>query len=82
MFWKNFIFLCNKEGKTPNGVARELGFSSAAATAWKDGSTHRDTALYKIADYFGVQISYFKDEANPEIDDITTSEGTPTRPLP
>lgn len=54
MFWENFVKLCNSKNKTPNGVCKELGFSSATATYWKNGSIPRDTAIKKIADYFGV----------------------------
>lgn len=58
MFWDNFVLLCNQKGKTPNGVCAELRFSAATATKWKRGSLPRDTTLKKIADYFGVSVSY------------------------
>ena len=58
MFWDNFVLLCNQKGKTPNGVCAELHFSAATATKWKRGSLPRDTTLKKIADYFGVSVSY------------------------
>ena len=58
MFWANFIRLCNSVGKTPNGVASELGIPSGSITAWKNGKDQgkrpRDVTLYKIAEYFGV----------------------------
>lgn len=58
MFWANFIRLCNSVGKTPNGVASELGIPSGSITAWKNGQDQgkrpRDVTLYKIAEYFGV----------------------------
>lgn len=58
MFWDNFVTLCNQKGKSPNGVCAELGFSANTATKWKQGSIPRDTTLRKIADYFGVSVSY------------------------
>lgn len=58
MFWDNFVTLCNKKGKSPNGACAELGFSANTATKWKQGSVPRDTTLRKIADYFGVSVSY------------------------
>jgi transcriptional regulator with XRE-family HTH domain len=58
MFWENFVTLCNKKGKSPNGACAELGFSANTATKWKQGSVPRDTTLRKIADYFGVSVSY------------------------
>lgn len=58
MFWDNFVILCNKKGKSPNGACAELGFSKNTATKWKHGSVPYDTTLKKIADYFGVSVSY------------------------
>jgi transcriptional regulator with XRE-family HTH domain len=58
MFWNNFVELCNANGKSPNKVCNELGFSNNTATKWKQGSIPRDTTLRKIADYFGVSVSY------------------------
>lgn len=58
MFWDNFVTLCNKKGKSPNGACAELGFSANTATKWKQGSVPRDTTLRKIADYFGVSTDY------------------------
>ncbi len=58
MFWNNFVNLCNNKGKSPNGVCAELGYSTAIATKWKNGSIPRDTTLKKIADYFNVTVDY------------------------
>lgn len=60
MFWDNFVILCNKKGKSPNGACAELGFSKNTATKWKHGSVPYDTTLQKIADYFGVTVAYLK----------------------
>ena len=62
MFWDNFIVLCNQKGEAPNAVSKKLGFSNSACTYWKNGSTPRDTALRKIADYFGVTKSHLLDD--------------------
>lgn len=58
MFWERFVALCNEKGISPNGVCSELGFSNATATKWKNGSAPRATTIRKIADYFGVSVSY------------------------
>ena len=58
MFWKNFILLCNKKGIAPNAACAEMGYSTAIATKWKNGSVPRSTTLQKIADYFGVTPEY------------------------
>lgn len=58
MFWDKFVTLCSAKGISPNGVCAELGLSTATATKWKKGAIPRDTTLKKIADYFGVSVSY------------------------
>lgn len=58
MFFDVYSSLCESRQKTPNGVAKELGFASASVTQWKHGSTPRPVALQKIADYFGVSVHY------------------------
>ena len=58
MFFDVFSSLCASKEKTPNGVAKELGFASSSVTQWKHGSTPRPSALQKIADYFGVSVHY------------------------
>ena len=58
MFWNNFVSLCNKNEKSPNGVCMELDLSTATATKWKNGSMPRPTTLQKIANYFNVSVEY------------------------
>ena len=58
MFWDKFVTLCSAKGISPNGVCADLGLSTATATKWKKGAIPRDTTLKKIADYFGVSVSY------------------------
>ena len=58
MFWEKFVSLCNENGVSPNGVCAELGLSNAVATKWKNGSAPRASTVRKIADYFGVSVSY------------------------
>jgi repressor LexA len=62
MFWKIFLELCSKNGKSPNKIAKEIGISSGAITKWKNGSEPQPITLKKIADYFGVSVEYFKGE--------------------
>lgn len=63
MFYKRFIELCNSRGVTPSYVGLQVGVSKAAVSGWKNGSSPRDTQIKKIADYFGVPVSYFSEEA-------------------
>lgn len=62
MFYKKFIELCNENRVTPSYVGNQIGVSKAAVSGWKTGSMPRDTQLAKIADYFGVPVSYFSEE--------------------
>lgn len=57
-FWDNYVDLCTKNGKTPNGAAEEIGISSGSITAWKKGRVPRPQNQKQIADYFGVTVDY------------------------
>lgn len=63
MFWDKYVALCNKVKKSPNAVAKEIGISSGAVSGWKTGNAPQAAKLLKIADYFGVPVSYFSEEA-------------------
>ena len=55
MFWEKFSSLCEQAGKTPGGVARELGLSSATTSQWKNrGSIPNARTLTRLSAYFGV----------------------------
>ena len=62
MFWEIFVKLCNEHNTKPNPVAKALKLSSGSVTKWKGGAMPNDTTLYKIANYFGVPVSYLKGE--------------------
>ena len=79
MFWENFVLLCNKRLKSPNKVCADLGYSSATATKWKNGSVPRDTTLKSIADYFGITVEELI--CDPEEKVTAPTEPAPTSPL-
>lgn len=56
MFWENFYALCSMHNKKPNPVAKELGYSSATVTKWKNGTSPNLSAAADIANYFHVTI--------------------------
>ena len=58
MFWDNYRNLCEKEKKSPNKVAAELGIASGTVTGWKNGALPRKQVLDKICDYFDVAPGY------------------------
>lgn len=80
MFWKKFVELCAEKNKSPNEVCRELRFSNATATHWKQGAQPRATSIKKISDYFGVSVEYFSietDEASLSSDTLDLSKLDP-----
>lgn len=64
MFWDIFYNLCITNGMKPNAVCKELEFSSATATHWKNGTIPKGEALLKIADYFDCSIDYLLGRTN------------------
>lgn len=54
-----FEQLLNTHGITAYRVAKETGVTTATLTSWKQGKyTPKPEKLQKIADYFGVSLSY------------------------
>lgn len=70
MFWTQYQLLCQTVGKSPNGVAKELGLSSGTVTFWKNGKIPKSETLKKIADYFGVTVDYLLGAENKKTPDI------------
>lgn len=58
MFWERFLAECEKVGKKPNPVARELGISSGTVTGWKNGSIPNSRALELLSKYFNCSVDY------------------------
>lgn len=66
MFYDRYIELCQKRGKKPYTVAKELGLTNSNVAQWKKGSTPRPDVLQKIANYFGVKVSYFFEDSEEQ----------------
>jgi len=60
-FYTKYCKLCAEKGETASKAAVNMGFSRATATGWKNGKQPNDVTLVRIADYFGVPVSYFDD---------------------
>lgn len=68
MFKEKFIRLCNERGEPPTVVCQKIGITSSAFSKWTDQSVPRKATLMRIADYFGVSVSYLlgvSDDPNP-----------------
>ena len=58
MFYERYEALCQKSGKKPYTVAREVGCGPSNVAQWKKGSTPRPNVLQRIAEYFNVSQAY------------------------
>lgn len=58
MFWERFVSECERIGRKPNPVAKEIGISSGTVTGWKKGVVPKPEGLQRIADYFGCTTDY------------------------
>lgn len=74
MFWDNYTLLCKKRGTTPNAVAKQLGYSSAICTHWKNGKTPSGKKLTELSNFFGVTVEYLLSDNTPYKMPDTTSE--------
>lgn len=61
--YEKYMELLVKFNKTSYKVAKETGIAQSVLSDWKTGrSTPKLDKLQKIADYFGVPITYFLEE--------------------
>lgn len=54
MFYKNFVYLCDKNSVSRSTVCKSVGLSENSWGRWADGSTPRAGTVEAIAKYFGV----------------------------
>lgn len=75
MFWNIFYNLCKEKGIKPNTVCKELGFSNATATHWKNGKSPNGDTLCLLADYFDISIDYLfgREEKKIQISECNSS---------
>ena len=69
MFYEKYLALCKERGLSPTGAGRRMGISSRTSANWALGAVPRPDTLKRIADYFGVDVSYFDDTDEPESKD-------------
>lgn len=63
MFYDKYVAACQDKGISPSKAAEEIGLNKASVTNWKkNGYTPRADVLRRIADYFGVPMSFFLGE--------------------
>lgn len=75
-FYNNFVNLCKEKGLKPSRAGIEAGIPKQTVSNWKAGRKPSDTYVAQLADYFGVPVSYFSEEA-PETEKAPApSKGT------
>ena len=62
-FYNNFVNLCKEKGLKPSRAGIEAGIPKQTVSNWKAGRKPSDTYVAQLADYFGVPVSYFSEEA-------------------
>lgn len=58
--------LCKKKGISIYALEKELNLSSGSVCKWEKSTPRIDT-LQKIADYFGVSITYFLEDNEDKV---------------
>lgn len=64
VFFLRFKELCKRNGRSPNGVAKELGIPSGSITAWKQGAMPRSGTLLRLSKYFGITVDYLSGKSD------------------
>lgn len=78
--YENFVKLLQKYGVTPYKVSKETGVSQSTLSDWKRGvSIPKQDKMQKIADYFGVPLSYLltgkmDEEVNAKAPELTARD--------
>lgn len=65
-FYDNFVRRCVSVGKSPSGVALEIGLAKPTVNRWKNGGGVTDATARKVADYFGVSVEELMESGGSE----------------
>ena len=77
MMYEKFSELLQNSGLSAAAVSRGTGISQTVFSEWKKGKSQpKVDKLQKIADFFGVPLSYFTGEQNAENDPVYLDEET------
>ena len=58
IFFTRYCQLCRGLGKSPNGLAKELGIPSGSISAWKRGTMPHNSRILSLAEFFDVSPDY------------------------
>ena len=72
MMYEKFEKLLKEKNVTPYRVHKETGISTATLSDWKNGKSQpKKDKIEKICNYFNVPLSYFYDEEEQGISNLT-----------
>ena len=54
-FYERFVALCRERGSSPAAVAREIGLSNSATTAWKKGARPKYETIERLSEFLVFQ---------------------------
>lgn len=60
-FYERFVALCRERGSSPAAVAREIGLSNSATTAWKKGARPKYETIERLSEFFGISANELLD---------------------
>lgn len=68
MFYAKLNQLCVQKGVSVTKLCEEIGLTSAAPTKWKRGAKPYYSTLFKIAQYFDVDVEFLADDNYDDYD--------------
>lgn len=75
-FYTKVLALCKAKGISRSKMADEIGISRSTPKDWAEKkSTPQSGTVKKIADYFGVPVSYLSDDNTTEIQTVNDNHG-------
>jgi transcriptional regulator with XRE-family HTH domain len=70
VFYTKYLELCAREGLSPSAAAIEIGLKKPTVTNWKKGGNPTDATRRKVAEFFGVPLSFFNEDQEEEYDEF------------
>lgn len=75
-FYEKVMSLCKEKGISRSKMADEIGISRSTPKDWAEKkSVPQSGTVKKIADYFGVPVSYFSDDNFTDVQTVNDNHG-------
>lgn len=76
LFFDKFVALCNKRNISPSAAAEAMGYQRSVASRWGKGSEPRKATKQRVAEFFGVPLSYFEGVDDEQKENPTAAKGS------